>query len=193
MTLNFAITKQDIGALSTNIFAADKLESKKGYQNPAVTITDLDGKKLKAGKDFRLGTDYTEPDEDGRVTVSVEGIGSYEGQTSITYRYINSSQQLSKLKANKLPAKAYAGAGSSVELTREDLTGILYAGTKTNPAYLEPGKDFEVVSYTNNKKTGTAKVTLRGIGAYGASKTLSFKIVAKKGNYKGALTDGTWK
>ena len=43
---------------------------------------------------------------------------------------------------------------------------------------LEYGKDFEIVegSYRNNLKKGTASVTLRGLGEYGGTKTIKFKI-----------------
>ena len=89
-----------------------------------------------------------------------------------------------------IASKTYTGR--EVRLTNADLTGILYTGSKSSPAYLTPGVDFKVVSYTNNTKTGTAKVTIQGIGSYGGTKTLSFKIIAKKGDYKGSLVGGEW-
>lgn len=82
--------------------------------------------------------------------------------------------------------------GKKIRLTNADLTGILYTGSKKSPTYLIPGTDFKVISYTNNIETGTAKVTLQGIGKCGGTKTLTFKIVAKKGDYKGALVGGEW-
>jgi len=189
--LMFAIEQQNIEALAGNIIVSDKLESKKGYRKPSVTVTDLDGKVLKNGRDFELDTDYTEPDEDGRVTVSLKGKGNYSGKTGISYRYIKASAQLGKVKAKKLAAKTYTGY--SVQLSNADLTQILYTGSKSKPEYLVPGVDFEVMSYSNNTKKGTATVTLRGIGAYGGTKTITFKITNKKGDYKGALVDGVWK
>ena len=59
--------------------------------------------------------------------------------------------------------------------------------------YLAPGTAFEVVIYTDNIKKGTAKVILKGIGTYGGTKTLTFKINAKEGGWKGKLLDGIWK
>ena len=44
----------------------------------------------------------------------------------------------------------------------------------------------------NNKKKGTAKVTLTGLGTYAGTKTLTFRIKEKKGDYKGALIGGNW-
>ena len=188
----FTITKQDISKLAGNIITADKVESKKGYKNPTVTITDLDGKKLKAGTDFAIVSDsYSGPDTNGVITATVSGKGNYTGTVIITYRYIKGTQQLSKVKVMKsLVSKTYTGR--EVRLTNADLTGILYTGSKSSPVYLIPGTDFKVVSYTNNTKTGTAKVTIQGIGAYGGTRTLSFKIIAKKGDYKGSLVGGEW-
>ena len=40
--------------------------------------------------------------------------------------------------------------------------------------------DYTIVSYSNNTKKGTGKVTIRGKGNYGGTKTLKFKIKARK-------------
>ena len=44
------------------------------------------------------------------------------------------------------------------------------------------GKDFEVVpgSYVGNTASGTAKVTIRGLGDYGGKKVVSFRILKKR-------------
>ena len=188
----FTITAQDIEKLKDGISVADKTESRKGYKNPTVTIIDLDGKKLKAGTDFAIVSDsYSEPDANGVVTATVSGKGSYTGTASITYRYIKAAQNLSKTKVmKKIADKTYTGR--EVRLTDSDLTGILYAGNKKTHTYLIPGTDFVVLSYSNNTKAGTAKVTVKGIGSYGGTKTLTFKIRQKKGDYKGALVGGDW-
>ena len=157
-----------------------------------MTITDLDGKKLKAGTDFAIVSDsYSEPDTNGVVTATISGKGNYSGTASITYRYLKGTQQLGNVKVMKsLTGKTYTGR--EVRLTNSDLTGILYTGSKSSPVYLIPGTDFKVISYANNTKTGTAKVTIQGIGTYGGTRTLSFKIIAKKGDYKGSLVGGEW-
>ncbi len=41
-------------------------------------------------------------------------------------------------------------------------------------------------------KKGTAKVTSQGIGDFAGTKTITFKIVQKKVDYKGALIGGKW-
>ena len=83
---------------------------------------------------------------------------------------------------------------SAVKLSKTDLTDIVYTGSKGSENYLKPGTDFTVISsgYSNNVKKGTAKVTIRGIGAYAGTKTLSFKIEQRQVDYKGALVGGGW-
>ena len=49
--------------------------------------------------------------------------------------------------------------------------------------YLETS-DYEIVSYTNNVLTGSASVTIKGVGEYGGVKTVKFKIVPKAINWK---------
>lgn len=44
---------------------------------------------------------------------------------------------------------------------------------------LKKNRDY-TVSYSNNKKIGTAKITVKGKGDYSGSKTITFKIVPKK-------------
>ena len=55
-----------------------------------------------------------------------------------------------------------------------------------------PVKQFKISGYKNNIKKGTAKVTVKGIGAFAGTKTLNFKIIEKKGDYKGALIGDKW-
>ncbi len=178
VTLPYGITKQDIATLSGNIIVSDKAVSKKGYKNPAVTITDLDGKKLAKDKDYALSDDYTTPDENGVVTVTLIGKGNYSGTVPVSYWYLNKNVMLDNVKASKITDKVYTG--SRIKLTKKELAKLLYTGNVKSPTYLVEGKDFEVVGYSNNLKTGTAKVTLRGLGDRGGTKTVSFKIVASK-------------
>ena len=64
-------------------------------------------------------------------------------------------------------------------MTEKDLRTLLFTGEKNNSEYLAPGTDFEVAAYSNNLNTGTARVTLRGLGKYGGTKTITFKIIRR--------------
>ena len=182
VSLSFEITKQSMEALSPNVVVADKSISKKGYRNPSVTITDLNGKKLKAGTDYAIDPVSYSEGEDGKITMDIVGKGKdYEGRITVSYRYIESSKLLGKVKANKLKNKVYYGR--EIRLTNADFANILYTGSKKDPTYLVPGEDFVVVCYSGNTKTGKAKVTVKGIGTYGGTKTLTFQITAKKASF----------
>ncbi len=190
----FSIVKQDIGNLKDGIFVSDKVKTKKSdwYKKPAVTITDLDGKKLKEKTDYEICDDY-EVLDDGYVKVTIKAAdnGNYKEKVSVTYRCLDADKMLSKAKVMKnIEIQTYTG--SEIMLSEDDLTGILYMGNKRSPDLLIPGEDFEVLSYSGNIKKGTAKVTLKGIGEYGGTKTLNFKIKAKKGIYTGVIRDGSW-
>ena len=73
----------------------------------------------------------------------------------------------------------------------KDKSGVTQAYLKKGKEIipLSLGTDFKVVpgSYVNNTKTGTAKVTLCGMGDYGGTKTVSFKIVKRKMYWQGMM------
>ncbi|MBO4266147.1 MAG: hypothetical protein J5910_03055 [Lachnospiraceae bacterium] len=174
----FAIEPADIANMT--IEAEDKVESKNGYKNPKVTIKDPEGKKLTAGKDYVIGDDYTAPDKDGIVTVTITGKKGYEGSsTKLQYRYIKEDRQISKASAVKIKDRTYTG--SAITLKKSELNALLYTGKAPNIKYLVPGEDF-TVTYKNNVGPGTAKVIVKGIGKYGGARTLTFKIKARKSN-----------
>ncbi|MBO4373905.1 MAG: hypothetical protein J5829_02250, partial [Lachnospiraceae bacterium] len=197
--LCFEITKQSLKAKGISITTGDQFAMKTKLKKPSVTVIDTDGKKLKAGTDYTVGTpDTSAPgntDESGEAFITITGKGNYRDDESVTvsFRYMNSlSSNLNSAKAmNKIADQIYTG--SYVHLAGNDFMEILYTGKKDAPEYLVYGKDFAVTGYKNNMKKGTAKVTLRGKGGFAGTKTLSFKIKEKKGDYKGALVGDSWK
>lgn len=192
--LYYSIKKQNIETISGNIVVKDKVKSRNGdYRNPSVTITDLDGKKLKAGTDYKLDNEksYIPGPEPDTMGVTIVGQGNYDGECRVFYHYIDSDKQLSKLKkGTNIPNQIYTG--KPITLSDEVLNKLLYTGTKSAPDYLVNGRDFEV-TYSKNVKKGTAKVILQGKGHFGGTRTFTFKIKAKKGSFLGTLTGGNWK
>ena len=180
--LTFTLAKQDISIV--NIKAADVTANNKAgkfYSTPV--LTDANGKKLKAGTDY--SKTYTYRDEDGNllskkdkaeagsvITVTVTGKGNYEGEISTTYRIIKKGNSLSSAKVTM--KKKYYYTGENILLTKDDL--VVKVGGKTLTA-----DQYEIVesSYQDNLKKGTAKVTLKGKGEYGGTKTISFKIYSQ--------------
>ncbi|MCR4901581.1 MAG: Ig-like domain-containing protein [Butyrivibrio sp.] len=177
----FEITESDISALS--ILATDVVYSSKSgaYKKTKVTITDTDGKKLVAGKDYDKSFTYeadSEVPEIGEyvyVTISAREGSNYTGSISAKYKIYDKSMDISKAKVvfNK---KSFEYAGGAVEPSYSDMTVTFKQGKNTTTLY---SSSYEIVSYTNNEKVGTAKVTIRGIGQYGGMKTVSFKISSK--------------
>ena len=104
--------------------------------------------------------------------MTVTGKGNYEGTVSADYRILSSGKDISKLSV-KAASKEYTGW--DITLKPEDLT----FKAKNKVQNLTPGTDYVLEHYTNNRKTGTASVTIRGIGEYGGTKTVKFKIVKK--------------
>ena len=96
-----------------------------------------------------------------------------------------------KVRANKIPSRQYTGR--EIVLTDEELQSLLYTGDKKKPSYLLPGRDFEVLEYTDNINAGKARVTLHGMGAYGSTKTLTFRIKGRNEGFIGALIEGLWR
>ncbi|MBR1671113.1 MAG: hypothetical protein IJ695_10500 [Butyrivibrio sp.] len=96
------------------------------------------------------------------------------------YRIIASGMDISKYTVKvKDPSKLAYNGGSDVELLKEEDLEISYkAKGQTTPTVLS-SSDYEIVSITNNRFIGTATVTVRGKGAYGGTKTFTFKIAAR--------------
>ena len=190
VTLKYAIDRQSLSANGIVISAEDQFATKDKLKAPKITITDVDGKKLAANKDYTVGTpDTSDPantDTKGIVSVTVTGKGAYETETlTVTYRYEDKTLNIGKAKiAKKIDDQPFTG--NAVKLSKADLTGVLSANGRT----LVPGSDFTVTGYTNNIKKGTAKVTVKGIGEFAGTKTLSFKIVQRSVDYSGAIKGG---
>ena len=183
------------------LLAADKAaDGKKGGWQQGFKVCDSDGKALAAKKDYdpssaeysvlsgtlngsavSAKTPLAKDDTVGEgsvIEISVAGAGDYAGGILTgAYRILQAGRDISKA-AIQLNAQAYPGKGKSVEITdaSQFKGAVLKTGGKS--VSLAFGADFEVVpgSYVNNGKTGTAKVTFRGIGAFGGTKTVSFKI-----------------
>lgn len=154
-----------------------------------VTITDTNGKKLKAGVDYEKTLDYwfdgmsstvTVPEAGTTVYVTATGKGYYKG-TSLVGTYRIYEQNIGKL-AIVIDPKTYTGR--AVELSVEDIH--IYPTAKDAKAgnsaaeILSDDEIYSIVGYSNNINSGTARVTLRGRGLYGGEKTYTFKIDKKK-------------
>ncbi|MBR2769569.1 MAG: Ig-like domain-containing protein, partial [Solobacterium sp.] len=181
----FQIVKQNIA--NVTVYAKDITAStKNGNFAIKPTVTDLDGKALGSGKDYDKNFVYTLCDANGNkirelnpkteyvsenayVRITIKAIGTnYSGTAYAMFHVIAAGHDISKASVTIKQPQHYTGM--PVCLKESDITVTL------NGKKLVLGKDYKILSYTNNIKTGTAKVTLQGIGEYGGVVIPSFKI-----------------
>ncbi|MBP3475896.1 MAG: Ig-like domain-containing protein [Lachnospiraceae bacterium] len=156
--------------------------TKKNAWKSSVTIKDVNGKKLAAGTDYdkNLIYRYTGMEEGGLpqpgtiVYVTASGINNYAG-SSVTGSYRIYSTSIGKLTV-VIDSQEYTGR--EIELSADDIH--VYANKTDAKKGIEIAEPcYEIMGYSNNIKAGTAKVTLRGTGDYGGTRTCSFKITKK--------------
>ena len=178
VTRDFYIDPKPLNQVT--ITSKDKVYSAKANAWKSVPVLkDTDGKALKAGTDYDKNIIYTTAEgeelpavvEAGTVIkVTVTGKGNYTGTASTTYRILETGKDISKMTF-KIANQEYTG--SPVMIDEGDITSIKLGKKEQN---LVLGRDYEIVSYTNNINKGTAKATFQGIGEYGGTKTVSFKV-----------------
>ncbi len=181
--LTFAIWEKDIDDFSVTAELTDLIDT---GREQTVKVTLKDGKKkLSAGSQYRIlkitdekGREVYKYDkqkptakvkEKGTYTVTLEGLGNYKGEKKEKLKVVGEEYMLSKAVIAKIPDQIYTG-------NKIELENILEVKNKAG-APLSYGEDYTAV-YTNNIKSGTAKVTIkaRNGSGYAGSKTASFKI-----------------
>lgn len=205
----FMITDGELAAADGKVAMIVKdvvYKNKKNAYKTTITITDADGKKLQAGKDYQKTPVYTyenassvaiadgsvvkreageevqaedRPEAGTVLRVSVTGAGAYEGNGAavISATYRIVKADLSKAKIS-VKAQVYKN-GRPVTLTDSEITVKM-------PGSAEPlvcGRDYWIdeTSYTNHTKKGKASVVLRGMpdSNYGGEKKASYQINSK--------------
>lgn len=176
----FEITMQDISKLK--VVAADRAyQQKKNIYKTKVQVIDLNGKALKAGTDYAKDIYYTyeSGDKAGQPVLATDIIPAgtvigvdirvanprfYQGTVHGTYRIVQADISGAKVSiaAQEYTGKSIRPKKSQIQVT---LKGVLLRND-----------DYEIVGYENNVKQGNAKITIRGVGSYGGTKTATFKI-----------------
>lgn len=176
----FEVTMQDISKLK--VVAADKaFQDKKNIYKTKVQVIDLNGKALTAGTDYAKDVYYTY--ESGTkagqpvlatdiipvgtvigVDVRVATPRCYQGTAHGTYRIVQADISGAKVSINpqEYTGRSIRPKKSQIQVT---LKGVLLRND-----------DYEIVGYENNVKQGNARITIRGVGSYGGTKTATFKI-----------------
>lgn len=152
---------------STGVFAAaspskTSIEGKKASvtttytgKDQALTIT-VDGKTLTEGKDFVLVG--TEPVDAGTYTLTVKGMGLYDGTMTVAYT-INKAPKAASVAKAKEVKKVYKA--SKIKKTKKIKLGVVSDGK---------------VTYKVKSKSNKIKVTKNGV--------VKLKKGIKKGTYK---------
>ena len=147
-----SISKASV-TLSTSTYAYDgKAET------PSVTVK-VGGKTLKKDTDYTVS--YSNNTKVGTAKVTITGKGNYTGSVSKTYSIKNNFK---KATVSGISTKAFTGKNITQSIT-----------VKYNGKTLKKGTDY-TVSYSNNKKVGTATVKITGKGSYTGTITKTFKI-----------------
>lgn len=176
----FEVTRQNVENLQ--VIAADKTyRNKSNIYRTSVKVIDLNGKALTAGKDYdkQIYYSYADGSKQGeqvmptdlipvgtilRVEVRVSNPQNYIGRAYGFYRIVKAD--ISKAKV-KVDPQEYTG--------RKKKPGKDQIHVKLGGVILGDS-DYEIEKYENNVNQGTAKVTIRGVGSYGGTKTVNFKI-----------------
>ncbi len=103
-----------------------------------------------------------------KVTVTLKGM--YAGVATGTFSITDKAH---KIKSAKFTGVKKTYTGEAITPEASDFTV-----KASNGAVLQAGKDYVVESCTKNVNKGTGKAVIRGIGEYGGTKTVKFKIVA---------------
>lgn len=189
----FAITDADLGTLWME--ASDKMFlAKAGSSVTNFTITDKNGKTLKAGTDYEKNASFTYASDirlangalrrEGTavqkedvvpagtaIRVRVQGKGNYTGTLTGAYRIITADIAKADVKIEQ---KVYKG--DAWILLGSDILSVTMDQGKTQ---LTP-EDYYIAGYKNNTDKGTATVILKGRGNYGGTKSVTFVIKAKE-------------
>lgn len=191
----FTIENQNISAQGLSLNASDKVyASTKGNYKTSFSITDSNGKTLAINTDYDRNVVYSYVEDvtlyDGTyrsagdiaqnndivpagtiMRITATGKGLYTGDISGTYRIVAGDV----FKASvRVYTQYYTGDEVCPDKSQIEvkLGGVVLSS-----------EDYEIVSYENNIKKGSAKLTIKGVGDYGGTKTVSFTIAARTLNY----------
>lgn len=182
----------------TKITATDVVwQNKANICKPVITLTDSNGKKLKAGTDYDKTIEYTYVKDvevtqvvnkktvyklrksgdavdtkdiipvDTEILATVMGIKNYAGTQEVVFRYVAAD-----IAKATVTVKTQIYEGKDIKPNKNDIT------VKLNGKVIAK-TDYEIVNYNNNLKKGNGKITIEGRGNYGGQKTVTFKINAK--------------
>lgn len=175
ISLNFEIAKADISDAEVDVISDQKVSGKKPEPKPVVKYM---GRTLKSGTDYSLSYSYQTDAETGEETGLIQITGKN-----------NFAQSGVKEVVFRIKEQLITDKGISIKVSN-----LVYNGSKgdsmpTVSVTKNNGKETLLenihyeVSYNSNINAGKKKtITVRGIGSYGGSKTLTYDVTAKNIN-----------
>lgn len=179
-SITFTVVKRDMESGGIKITATDKIATgKKNTWKSAVVVTDINGQRLIAGKDYETNVVYSYEDKKPvlasdivpagtTIIVEIRGKGDYMGSARGKYRIYG--KDISKY-ATFVADKIYSGKPATIGYGE---VVFKQAGKEINDVTYE----IDALTYKNNSKKGVASVVIRGTGEYGGSKAVTFKITS---------------
>ncbi|MBS7006969.1 leucine-rich repeat protein [Anaerostipes sp.] len=175
----------DIRIRENDISRAEVMFSQKFYHYegkpvvPGFTV-DLNGRRLKEGRDYR--TEYMANTGVGLGCICLTGIGSCYGQNFSYFQILKKEEP----KNEKVPY----GKKSKISSVSQP-SGSVYTGkpvvrpvrVKSGARILKINRDYQV-KYTSNKNCGRARMEISGKGGYTGKAVRYFMIVPKKAAIK---------
>jgi hypothetical protein len=166
----YEIVPRDINISEANI-PEQTFTGKKLQPVAALTVLDLNMSLLRGEDNQYVITGYGTNIEPGTGTVIIEGRGNYNGSKTVTFN----------IKKDITPSKP------AFTLIIANIANQVYSGKACVPTVkitdsgklMVKGVDYKL-SYSNNIKTGTATVTIEGLGKYKGKRTATFIIIPKK-------------
>ena len=162
-TLSFKINPINISTCKVKL-SATSLTYNGNVRTPTVTVTNSYGTKLTKDKHYTV-TYASERKNVGTYKVTVKMIGNYTGTKTLTFK-------INPIKISTCTVKLSATSLTYNGNVRTPVVTVTNAyGTK-----LTKDKHYTVTYASGRKNVGTYKVTVKMIGNYTGTKTLSFKI-----------------
>ncbi|MDE7322594.1 MAG: hypothetical protein K2N73_07635 [Lachnospiraceae bacterium] len=179
--LAFEITPKDISDTSIMVIAEDLKFAANGRYKAKLTVYD-NGVKLTSGE-YTVGAienitmfknEAGEDTQCGTAEALLTGKKNYTETRSVTIQIKKTLVSSAKIKVN---GTYYYANENPICPTPDKLEVTI--GSGNNKVTLTPGEDFIIESFNNNTRKGNATITIRGIGEYGGSKSVKFKILPK--------------
>ena len=134
---------------------------------PAVTVT-YNNSALTEGLDYTVS--YSDNKEIGTAKITLTGTGNFCDSRCFYFEITECN--IKKAKIEKIANQFYTGKAIKPSVS-----------VKVGSTKLKKDQDY-TVKYSNNKKAGTATVTISGIANYTGTAKTTFKIVDKVSNVK---------